>query len=181
VDFARGNCAGLLKTHRNVVILRTLSKSFSLAGLRVGYALADRGIIEAFAKVKDSYNVSRPAIAGGLAALEDVGWMRENARRIIATRKRLTARLEELGFFVFPSEANFVLARIDSYPASQIYAHLKRRRILVRYYDTPRLQDCLRISVGTDEEIDRLAVQIAEIIGWKKGRGPGEKKTGGAR
>ncbi|MFH0964716.1 MAG: aminotransferase class I/II-fold pyridoxal phosphate-dependent enzyme, partial [Planctomycetota bacterium] len=116
-------------------------------------------------------------------ALGDVAWMRENARKIIATRKRLAARLEALGFFVFPSEANFVLARIDSYPASQIYAYLKKRRILVRYYDTPRLQNCLRISVGTDDEIEKLLVQIAEIIGWKgsAGRGRGARKTGGTR
>lgn len=183
VDFARKNCSGLLKERKNVVILRTLSKSFSLAGLRVGYALADKNIIDEFSKVKDSYNVSRMAIAGGLAALEDVAWMRENARKIIATRKRLTARLEALGFFVFPSEANFVLARIVSYPASQIYLHLKKRRILVRYYDTPRLQNCLRISVGTDEEIEKLLVQIAEIIGSKgsMGRGIGAGKTGGTR
>mgnify|MGYP002681932823 FL=1 len=177
VDFARGNCAGLLQSHKNVVILRTLSKSYSLAGLRVGYALADRAIIAEFAKVKDSYNVSRMAIAGGLAALEDVEWMKENARKIVATRKRLAARLERLGFFVFPSESNFVLARISSYPAGQIYTYLKNRRILVRYYDTPRLRDCLRISVGTDDEIERLLEQIAEIIGSKGGGGP----TGGRR
>jgi histidinol-phosphate aminotransferase len=174
-DFARTNAAGLLKGRRNVVILRTLSKSFSLAGLRVGYALADRGIVAGFEKVKDSYNVGRLAIAGGLAAIEDAAWMRENVRRVVATRKRLAARLAALGFFVFPSEANFVLTRISSYPARQIYEHLKKRRILVRYYDTPRLGDCLRISVGTDEEIERLLEQIAEIIGWKGGGGGGRR------
>ncbi len=177
-DFARTNAAGLLKSRRNVVILRTLSKSFSLAGLRVGYALADREIIAGFDKVKDSYNVGRLAIAGGLAAIEDAAWMRENVRRIVATRKRLAARLAALGFTVFPSEANFVLARISSYPARQIYEHLKKRRILVRYYDTPRLADCVRISVGTDEEIERLLEQIAEIIGWRAGEGGGR---GGGR
>lgn len=183
VDFSRKNCAGLLKGRKNVVILRTLSKSFSLAGLRVGYALADREIIAEFGKVKDSYNVSRMAIAGGIAAIEDAGWMRENVRRVVATRKRLVARLEALSFYVFPSEANFVLARIVSYPARQIYEHLKKRRILVRYYDTPRLRDCLRISVGTDEEVERLLLQLAEIIGWRSGggRGGAQGKAGGGR
>ncbi|MCX6356538.1 MAG: histidinol-phosphate transaminase [Candidatus Aureabacteria bacterium] len=167
VDFSRKNCLGLLKSKKNAIILRTLSKSFSLAGLRVGYALADAGVIEQLAKVKDSYNVSRCAIAGGMAALGDIDWMRENARTIIASRRRLTWGLEELGCFVFPSESNFVLARITNYPAEQIYRQLKRRNILVRYYDIPRLRDCLRISVGTDAEIKRLVIEMAEIIGWR--------------
>lgn len=167
VDFSRKNCLSLLKTHKNVIILRTLSKSFSLAGLRVGYALADKDIIGNFIKVKDSYNVSRLAIAGGLAALSDLEWARGNIQKIIATRRRLTWGLEELGFFVYPSEANFVLARLDAYPADQIYRQLTRKKILVRYYDTPRLKNCLRISVGTDGEITRLVIQIAEIVGWK--------------
>lgn len=167
VDFARKNCLGLLKKHRNVIVLRTFSKSFSLAGLRVGYALADKEIISNFAKVKDSYNVSRLAIEGGLAALSDLEWTRSNIRKVIATRRRLVWGLEELGFFVYPSEANFVLARHDAFPADQIYRQLKRKKILVRYYDTPRLKNCLRISVGTDQEIARLIVQIAEITGIK--------------
>jgi len=171
VDFSRGSCAGLLKERENVIILRSLSKSFSLAGLRVGYGIADRAIIENMVKVKDSYNVSRLAIVGGLAALSDLAWMRDNVRKVVATRRRLMEKLETLGFYVYPSEANFVLARITSYPARQLYEHLKRKRILVRYYDTPRLRDCLRISVGTDAEIEALVVQIAEIIGWRRGRG----------
>ncbi|MEJ2745572.1 MAG: histidinol-phosphate transaminase [bacterium] len=167
VDFAKKNCLGLLKKHRNVIILRTFSKSFSLAGLRVGYALADKEIMANFIKVKDSYNVSRFAIVGGLAALNDLAWTRANVKKVLATRRRLIWGLEELGFFVYPSEANFVLARHDAFPADQIYRQLKRKRILVRYYDTPRLKNCLRISVGTDQEIVRLVVQIAEIMGWK--------------
>jgi histidinol-phosphate aminotransferase len=167
VDFAKNNCLGLLKTHRNVIILRTFSKSFSLAGLRVGYALADKEIIANFIKAKDSYNVSRLAIAGGLAALSDLEWTRANIQKVLATRRRLVWGLEELGFFVYPSEANFVLARHDAFPTDQIYRQLKRKKILVRYYDTPRLKNCLRISVGIDQEIVRLVVQIAEIIGWR--------------
>ncbi len=167
VDFSRKNCLGLLKTRKNVIILRTLSKSFSLAGLRIGYALADKEIIGNFVKVKDSYNVSRLAIAGGLAALSDLEWTRGNIQKIVASRRRLTWGLEELGFLVYPSEANFVLVKSDGYPADQIYRQLKRKKILVRYYDTPRLKNSLRISVGTDAEIKRLVIQIAEIVGWK--------------
>jgi len=170
VDFAIKNCQGLLLDHKNVIILRTLSKSFSLAGLRVGYALADKKIIETMVKVKDSYNVGRMAIAGGIAALSDMEWMRDNTARIVATRRRLVWGLKELGFFVYPSEANFILARIDNYPADQIYRHLKRRKILVRYYDTPALKNCLRISVGTDDEIKRLIIETAEILGWRHPR-----------
>ncbi len=168
VDFARKNCLGLLKEYKNIIILRSLSKSFSLAGLRVGYALADGGIIKNLIKVKDSYNAGRLAIAGGVAALSDLKWMKENVRRVVATRRRLVWGLEELGFYVYPSEANFILARIDYYPAEQIYRYLKRKKILVRYYDTPRLKNCLRISVGTDDEVKRLVVQIAEIVGWRR-------------
>ncbi|MCX6353335.1 MAG: histidinol-phosphate transaminase [Candidatus Aureabacteria bacterium] len=167
VDFARKNCQGLLAKHKNVIILRTLSKSFSLAGLRVGYALAEKTIIENLHKVKDSYNVSRLSIAGGAAALGDIAWMRENMKKIIASRRRLVWGLKELGFSIYPSESNFVLARIEFYPAEQIYRQLKRRKILVRYYDTPVLKDCLRISIGTDQDIKRLIVEIAEITGWK--------------
>lgn len=167
VDFSRKDCLGLLKNHTNVIILRTLSKSFSLAGLRIGYALADKDIIANFIKVKDSYNVSRLAIAGGLAALGDLEWMRANIQKIIGTRRRLIWGLEELGFSVYPSETNFVLARLDAFPADQIYRQLKRKKILVRYYDTPRLRNCLRISVGTDREITQLVMHIAEIIGWR--------------
>lgn len=168
VDFAKRNCQGLLQQHKNVVILRTLSKSFSLAGLRVGYALAAREIIANMRKVKDSYNVGRLGIAGGIAALSDIPWMRENAKRIIASRNRLTWGLKELGFSVYPSESNFVLGKIDTYPADQIYRQLKSRKILVRYYDTPRLKNCLRISVGTDQEIKRLLIEIADIVGYRK-------------
>ena len=168
VDFSVWDCVGLLKKHKNVIIARSLSKSFSLAGLRVGYALADKGIIDNLAKVKDSYNVNRMAIAGGLAALNDMQWMKINRQKIIATRLFLTQALEEMGFCVYPSQANFVLAKSETCPANRIYAGLKRKSILVRYYDTPRLKDCLRISVGTDEEIEKLLLQIAEIMDLKK-------------
>lgn len=167
VDFARKSCLGLLKSHKNVIILRTLSKSYSLAGLRLGFAFADEAIINNLYKVKDSYNVGRLPIAGAIAALGDMEWVKGNIRKIQAARKRLTWGLEELGFYVYPSESNFVLAEIHSYPAEQIYRQLKRKKILVRYYDTPRLKTCLRISVGTDEEVKRLVIQLAEIISWR--------------
>ncbi|MDD5556733.1 MAG: histidinol-phosphate transaminase [bacterium] len=165
VDFARRDCLDLARRHENVIILRSLSKSFSLAGLRLGYGIAREEIVSNLRKVKDSYNVSRLALAGGLAALGDLPWMRENVRKVVATRRRLTAGLQRLGFGVLPSEANFVLACTTGYPARQIHELLKRKRILVRYYDTPRLRDCIRVSVGTDEETEALLVQIAEIIG----------------
>lgn len=183
VDFSRRNCMGLLEKHENVIILRSFSKSFSLAGMRIGYAVANGRIIENLIKVKDSYNVNRLAVAAGIAALDDIQWMKANVTKVIATRRRLIVGLEKLGFAVKPSEANFILVRIRGYPAAQVYERLKRKKILVRFYDTPRLRDSLRISVGTDAEIDELLTQVTEITGRRRS-GPasgGKPQTIGGR
>jgi len=157
VDFARSHCLSLAGALPNVIVLRTFSKSFSLCGVRCGLAFADPEVIAGMAKVKDSYNVNRLAVVAAVAALEDIEHMRANVRRIVATRERLRAALEDLGFSCYPSEANFVLARApEGQHARALYERLKRRRILVRYFDRPRLRDCLRITVGTDAEVDAL-------------------------
>ena len=164
VDFSRTNALGLARELENVVVLRTLSKSYSLAGVRVGLAFAPGRIIEGLVKVKDSYNLDRVAQAAALAALGDVPWMEQNAARIKATRARLTSSLRELGFTVPDSESNFVLASTAEPPAAGIQSELKSRGILVRYFDEPGLRDSLRITVGTDEEIDELLAQLASIL-----------------
>lgn len=156
-EFAEQHALGLVGRVPNLVVLRTFSKSDSLAGMRVGLAFASREVIAGLRKVKDSYNLDRLAIAAGAAALSDPEWTRRNVARIRATRERLSAGLVELGCVVLPSQANFVLARLeDAATARAAFGELKRAGILVRYFSLPDLDDALRISVGTDTEIDAL-------------------------
>ena len=112
-------------------------------------------------KVKDSYNVNRLSLVAATAALEDLPWMRRNTERIQRSRKKLIGGLERLGYHVYPSQANFVLARKDGENVRNIYEELKRRKIFVRYFDFPGLQDCLRITVGTPSEIKILLKELA--------------------
>lgn len=165
VDFAADSALRLVGERPNVVVLRSLSKSFSLAGMRVGLAFGPPPVIAELAKVKDSYNLSRAAMAAGAAALADYDIMREHARRVCATRARLSARLREFGYEVLPSQANFVLARIPGCDQRPVYEALKQRRILVRYFAVPELYDALRITVGTDEEIDALLAAMERVAG----------------
>lgn len=168
-DFAEENALSLARERANVIVLRTFSKSFSLAGMRIGLGFAHPRIIEGLAKVKDSYNMSRLALAAGEAALRDTACMERNAARIRKTRERLVSRLPEVGFTPFPSRANFVLARRSGgKSAKPVYEELKNRKILVRYFDTPRLRDCLRITVGTDAEIEALLTALAEDTPQRK-------------
>jgi histidinol-phosphate aminotransferase len=163
-DFADDNCMRLVDKHPNLIVLRTLSKSYSLAGMRLGFAVAQEELINGMMKVKDSYNVDRLSMASAVAALDDQETFKQNVSRIIKTREHLIYSLKELGFFVYPSQSNFVMIRCkDSYEAKEIYRELKERKILVRYIDQPRLDDCLRITVGTDEEIDTLLKELADI------------------
>jgi histidinol-phosphate aminotransferase len=154
-----------------IVITRSFSKSYSLAGVRLGFAIARPELIHGMLKVKDSYNCDTLSLAAGIAALDDQAWMLANAERVRATRRRLTAELEQLGFAVVPSQANFVWATHATKPHKEIYESLKRRKILVRYMrfpDMPAAPDGivtgLRISIGTDAEIDILLAALHEIV-----------------
>ncbi|MBI5576214.1 MAG: histidinol-phosphate transaminase [Deltaproteobacteria bacterium] len=163
-DFAEENALSLARERTNVIVLRTMSKSFSLAGMRIGLGFGHTGIIGGLNKVKDSYNMNRLSIAAGEAALRDLRWMERNAGRIQKTRKRLSDGLPRTGFEPYPSQANFVLARrAGGKSARPVYEELKKRKILVRYFDTPRLSGCLRITVGTDAEIDALLRALEKI------------------
>jgi len=164
VDFAEENALPLLKSHRNVIILRTLSKAFSLAGMRLGLAFAHPEVIEGLLKVKDSYNLSRIALAGGAAALSDPGWMRRNVERVKQTRARVEARLRRMGFEVPPSQANFVLARMPGSDLSALARGLRRAGILVRYFSVPSLRDALRISIGTPSEMNALFKAMEQLV-----------------
>ncbi len=164
VDFAPGSALPLLASHDNVIVLRTFSKSFSLAGMRIGLAFGHPELLAQIAKVKDSYNLSRVAIAAGAAALAEMDWMQRNVARVLATRARLSEELRTLGYAVAPSAANFVLARREGTDQAPVMAALRERGILVRHFATDRLRDALRISVGTDAEIDRLLAELAAVL-----------------
>jgi histidinol-phosphate aminotransferase len=166
VDFAETEGASTLPLVRslpNLVVLRTFSKSFSLAGMRIGLAFAAEDIIAGLMKVKDSYNLNRLSAVAATAALQDLPWMTRNVRRIQKSRNKLTAGLRKLGYHVHPSHANFILAKKDGKNLRQVYEALKSKKILVRYFDVPGLQDSIRITVGTAREI-QLLLEALQII-----------------
>jgi histidinol-phosphate aminotransferase len=168
IDFAESEGASaipLIRQLPNLVVLRTLSKSFSLAGMRIGLGFGSEEIIAGMMKVKDSYNVNRLSMTAATAALQDLAWMNRNVRRIQRSRKKLMAALKRLGYSVYPSHANFILARKAGHNLKGVYEELKRRKILVRYFDVTGLQDCLRITVGAPSEIGALLKELATING----------------
>ncbi len=167
IDFADGeghSALPLINRYPNLVVLRTFSKSFSLAGMRIGLAFAAEDVIRGMLKVKDSYNMSRLSLVSAMAALEDFPWMQRNVAKIQSTRKRLTAALKRLGLTVHPSQANFVMARESGTELKGIFQELKKRGILVRYFDVPGLRDALRISVGTPKEISSLIREMSTLL-----------------
>jgi len=161
-EFARENGLDLALCLPNVLVCRTLSKSYSLAGLRLGYLVGDAALIEAVGKLKDSYNIDRIAQTLAFAALSDPEWMRGNVERIRATRARLTARLRGMGWTVCESDANFVWTRPSERTALEVFEALRRRSIVVRYWPGPQLGEYLRITIGTDAQVDRLLAALQE-------------------
>jgi histidinol-phosphate aminotransferase len=151
-DFADGDALELIREFDNVLVLRTLSKGYSLAGLRLGWGIAQPRVIQGLSKVKDSYNVDALAAEVGAAAIEDQEYKDANARKVIASRRWLAARLEALDWRVWDSQANFLLARPPGGDAGSIYERLKARGILVRYFNQPGLADKLRITVGAEDD-----------------------------
>ncbi|UCD49549.1 MAG: histidinol-phosphate transaminase [Phycisphaerales bacterium] len=171
VDFAERDAVELVKRFDNVVLLRSLSKGYSLAGLRFGYAIAGTNLIDGLLKVKDSYNVDALSIALATAAIKDQTYFRANVQKVKADRQTLTERLRALGLVVGDSATNFVLARVGARhvspvppSAGQIHGQLARRNIFVRYFNVPGLDDKLRISVGTPEQNERLLAALQEIL-----------------
>ncbi|MDR3233699.1 MAG: histidinol-phosphate transaminase [Planctomycetaceae bacterium] len=154
-DFAEEHCIDLVKRCEKIIVCRTMSKSYSLAGLRFGYLVAQPHLVEEMMKVKDSYNCDSLSIAAAAAALSDDDWLADNRRKIIVTRKRLADQVRALGFTVPDSHANFIWAAYPGKPLKTIYEFLKAGGILVRYMAYPNWGDGLRISVGTDEQVDR--------------------------
>ncbi len=164
VDFARTHCLDLVRENPRVMVSRSLSKSYALAGLRFGFLVAQPPMIEQLMKIKDSYNCDTLSIAGATAAIDDQAWLRENRARVIATRSRLREALGALGFEVVPSEANFVWCTHSERSCEHLYTELKARRILVRYMDYPRWGNGLRVSVGTDDQVDAFLSVLRSLL-----------------
>ena len=164
VDFASENCLDLVDEYENVIVARTLSKAFSFAGMRVGWAVGSGALIDALNKVKDSYNVSRLSQLGAEATLDEWDYFQQNVKRICATRDRTVSELAKLDFFVYPSQTNFVFARPPGpWTAKQWFDELRARNILVRWWDMDRVRDFARVSIGTDEEMDKFLAATKEI------------------
>ena len=167
VDFGGESAVPLIAEHPHLLVVQTMSKSRALAGLRVGYALGDAGLIEALTRVKDSFNsypLGRIAQAGATASVRDDAYFRESCAKVIANRGLMTRALEKLGFEVLPSSANFVFARHPQRDGNALAAGLRARAVLVRHFNKPRTTDWLRITVGTEAEIHRLAEAAADIL-----------------
>jgi histidinol-phosphate aminotransferase len=160
VDFAEAQCLDLALRFPNVVVSRTMSKSYCLAGVRFGFAVAHPDVILEMAKVKDSYNCDALATAAAAAAIGDQDYARATWAKIRAERERLTRMLEGFGWRVLPSQANFVLATVPGGQAASVQAALAKRGVLVRFFDVPELRDKLRISVGTSEDTDALVAAL---------------------
>jgi histidinol-phosphate aminotransferase len=164
VDFAEDNCAAMTKDFDNVIILRSMSKGYCLAGLRFGYAIARPDLIAGLMKVKDSYNVDAIAITAATAAIKDQAYFKENIEKVKKDREILTAQLRALKFETADSSANFVLAECKNKKANEIYDKLAQRNIYVRYFALPGLNNKLRITVGTSEQNDKLILALKEIL-----------------
>ena len=163
-DFAEANCLELVSRCEKIMVTRSLSKSYALAGLRFGYVVAQPHLIEQLSKVKDSYNCDSLSIAAATAAIGDREWLAENRAKILATRRRLIDDMREMGFSAPDSQANFAWCTHADQPLKPLFDELRRRNILVRYMDYPLWGDGLRISVGTDGQIDECLTQLRAII-----------------
>ena len=167
VDFGAESAVPLVARYDNLLIVQTLSKSRALAGLRVGFAIGQRHLIEALERVKGSFN-SYPldclAIAGAVAAIKDDAWFQQTRESIIANRESLVHALSGLGFEVLPSLANFVFARHPSHSGAQLAAQLREHGVLVRHFQKQRIEDFLRITVGTEDQCSGLIALMSRLI-----------------
>ncbi|MGV7218555.1 histidinol-phosphate transaminase [Bradyrhizobium sp. UFLA05-112] len=167
VDFGAESAVPLVARHDNLLVIQTFSKSRALAGLRVGFAIGQRPLIEALERVKDSFNsypIDCLALAGATAAIADDAWFQETRARIMANRETLTRDLSGLGFEVLPSQANFVFARHRSQGGGDLAAALRQRGVLVRHFKKPRIENFLRITVGTEEDCGRLIDVLRGLV-----------------
>lgn len=164
VDFADTSCVALVRENEKILVTRSLSKSYALAGLRFGFVIAQPQVIEQLRKVKDSYNCDALSIAGATAAIDDQAWLVETRAAIVATRQRMTAALRQMGFASVDSQTNFVWNPHSSVPLEPLYQGLKTGGILVRYMNYRGWGDGLRISVGTDAQVDACLETLKSLL-----------------
>ena len=167
VDYGTDSAIALVHQYPNLLVTRTLSKSYALAGLRVGYAVGHSDLIEALERVKNSFNSypnDKLAMAGAIAAIEDQDYLKKISQAVIKTRENLIQSLNTLGFETIPSSANFIFTKHPKHDAAVIAAKLREKHIIVRHFKLPRIDQYLRITIGTDEQCDELVKAIKEIL-----------------
>lgn len=170
VDYGTESCIPLLRGDNcpeNLLVVHTLSKSRALAGLRVGFALGHPSLIEGLERVKNSFNsypLGRLAQAGAVAAIEDQAHLEASSQRVIETREKLVSQLKALGFETLPSTANFIFTRHPQHAGAKLYQALRDRGIIVRHFKSPRIEEFLRITIGTDEQSNELVTALQEIL-----------------
>ena len=167
VDFGGQSAVKLINDYPNLLVIKTLSKSHSLAGLRVGYALGNEDLIEGIIRVKDSinsYTVDRLALAGAREAIKDDDYFQETRSKIMKSRERVSARLTEMGFKVIPSQANFIFISSEQCPGGLLFKRLREKGILVRYFNKPKINNFIRVTIGTDVEMDCFLEAIKVIV-----------------
>ncbi|OXL16010.1 histidinol-phosphate transaminase [Polynucleobacter cosmopolitanus] len=167
VDFGTSSAVSLIKQYNNLLVTHTLSKSYALAGLRVGYAVGHPDLIEALERVKNSFNsypIDKLAMAGAMAAIEDQDYLKKISQAVIKTRENLIQSLNTLGFETIPSSANFIFTKHPKHDAAKLSAALREKHIIVRHFKLPRIDQHLRITIGTDQQCDALVKAIKEIL-----------------
>ena len=167
IDFGGKSAVELIHKYDNLLVVQTFSKSRSMAGMRIGYARGNKDLIRYLSDVKysvNSYTMNLPALAAGKAALEDEGYFQENVNRIISTRERTKKELSKLGFTFGDSKANFIFATHERFQARELFEALKIKKIFVRYFNKPRIDNYLRISIGTDQEMDILLEFLKKYV-----------------
>ena len=167
IDFGGESAVSLIARYPNLLVVQTLSKSRSLAGMRVGFALAQAELIEALVRVKDSFNsypIDRLASVAGIAAMQDQSYFEQTCQQVIASRDAVTVALQQLGFEVLPSAANFVFTRHPQHDAAELAAQLREQKVIVRYFNKPRIDQFLRISIGTDAENQQLLQALNTVL-----------------
>ncbi|TGA99397.1 histidinol-phosphate transaminase [Sporolactobacillus shoreae] len=168
VNFGGETVIPLIKDYPNLLVVHTLSKYSALAGIRVGYAFGDPGLIQGLNRLKNSinsYTIDRLALAGAKAAIEEDDYYSQMAQRVIRTRENTVKSLDEMGFSIIPSRANFIFITHPDYPAEDLFHKLRTRGILVRYFSQSRISDYLRVSIGTDEEMKQFVQTMRELLG----------------
>lgn len=167
IDFGGESAIQLIKEHANLLVAQTFSKSRSLAGLRVGAALGSEELIEGLERAKNSFNsypLDRLAITGAVEAIKDEAYFQSTCKKVVETREHTVVALSKMGFSVVPSRANFIFIRPTGIQARELYTRLKDEKILVRYFDKPRIDEYLRITIGTDADMQTFIEKTAQIV-----------------